>query len=725
MFQRLYAAINPFPDETPSNQLTRVVEIFTATWSATPINTIFDPLAELAQGSPWIQPMIGNFSGMSPTYGMYRYLRTDIRLIVKLNSTPYHQGTMYVAWIPYNVTTTLLASPYVYNLDIVTLSACTQDQATIDIPYCSPYPHIDLTDYGGQWLCKIGTLNPLLTSSPSVSDSVSVTVYAQLVNPSLYGPIGASPWPKNKPPGASSIPKYSTQSSDKNKFKPRKEAQEKDMLGISAQVAGAVVEPIIRSVPFLGPVLDIGKALFSSLDKPTSDSAVQYTQNRLMRSSNLLTGIDTSEPLTSLPQAAVAKDVGMQTSDMLVTDYCALPGYFHTYTITTAGLVARIPSHPQQFLTTDPDYLAFASSMYTYFRGSIKYYFQFVGTAFYSLRVRISIVYAPNPASTTIPDPTPYTSKVIDVKGDTSTTLTVPFLTPQAWLPTSVASTFNTSLPYIYIESLTPVLGSSSPGTALYYLNIWRSAGSDFQLAQLRTSQIKSNNVNVPTYEQQVSIRNKFKEPFESTVPGITGTMETGTFMADTSTTITDACHRYVQTIFYNSFSPHYTYPGETSPSYTSQPFHFWSFGFAFWRGSRRYKLFSPSGLLHLYLTDGWNQTCSQSYGSGAVIGDSGTLAMAQAECPYYSTGAFYGTPAIASPTTNAANFPQPADILPSSVSALTQLVAAGDDFIFMFPVPFQTAALPTITNPPPTFTTSPSEKPATLSAQIRKKARD
>jgi hypothetical protein len=77
-------------------------------------------------------------------------------------------------------------------------------------------------------------------------------------------------------------------------------------------------------------------------------------------------------------------------------------------------------------------------------------------------------------------------SRIVDVKGDAWTSFTVPYLSQRVWQGVIVDSTGYQSRPYLIIEALTDVQGSSLPADAIYYVNIWRAAGPDYQLSLLQ-----------------------------------------------------------------------------------------------------------------------------------------------------------------------------------------------------------------------------------------------
>jgi len=713
MFYNLYDNINPFPQEELMRQLTKQVEIYNFTWgSSSTAVTNFDPILQMLNVSPWLQSILGQ-PGVNG--GMYRYFRSNVKITIKLNTTPYHQGSLVVSWVPYPLSTSFLLNVYsACQLHNVILSASKQDECSLELPYFSQDPHMDMLNYTGIWRVGFVILNNLITSSPSVSDTVYVSVFSQFVNPTVYGPIPTMiPTTKAKPPCEPLI--YKQQMSERGNFPPgmngmalaaqvdslkntptpEADATNKSVTATGGKkTLGQAIVPILKCIPFIAPFVDLGFWLFDNLDKPLSSSGHQFFIKRPMRCVNTLTGTSHCEYMSSLPQAAVAKDVGVESSDMAVVQYAQLPSLYQQYTITASGYIGRLLNHPQIFSSTYADYLAFASSMYVYWRGSIKYAFYFVGTAFYSVRIRISLMHVAWPTSPgSLTDPTPIYQRILDVKGDTWTEFTVPFLTPYARLPTSINSSLTKNYTYIWIEALTPVLGSNLPADALYYLNVFRAAGPDFQLAQLRTAQIASNTLkdtftDTLTYRQQTSLRNKFAQPFDGIVPGICGNVTTGIHMADTATTISDACHRFVDQVNYMG-QLHFTYPGESDPSTLYQPFHFWSFGFAFWRGSRRYIGYNGGNVQNFYLYDSFNNLArSDTQGSAKVYPDD--IQTTAAEIPYYSPQAYYMTPWNGN-TPPESYFFQPTDAaaIPGGTAWTGFLLASGDDFRYIYPIPY------------------------------------
>lgn len=688
-FDTMYSNINPYPDDTPTGIVTRTIQIKKITWGPSFAYEWFDILDTMCSASQQIADVLGKsfFTDLFQS-GMYRYLRCKFRLTVKINSTPFHQGALMCTWAPPHLPVNMLIDPVLASqLHTTVVSASLQEEATIEIPYISPHPHIDLLDYTAKSGPVFGlvTLNQITTSSSGISDSVPVTIFAQIVDPKLYGYL-------EKPdPSFKNKILESQSSNDRQKHKHLKEADSKQKSGLTAQSIVETIEPVIKNVPFLSPVLNLGAKILDNLDKPTNDSAVTYFIPRANRGFNHVTGLSQAERLTALPQAAVTKDLSMESSDMTVIQYAQRPALMDTYVSTSAGVISQIDVHPMIYTTTirtDPDYLAFATSMFSYWRGSTKYLFQFVGTAFYSGRYRFSVSNTIN-APTTIDEATGYFNRVVDVKGDTWVEITIPYLRPHTWeysdpdLRNPIGGTF------LVVEALTDVQGSSLPADAKYFINVYRAAGEDFQLAQLR----KSTNITIPSekvLESQTSLIDRFKKPFPGICEGSSGQQESGLLMSETSTTMTDLGKRYVDHVPVT----HKSFPGETSTQISSrQPAHWLMYGFLYWRGSRR--IASQSGA-SAYMGIQPTSDSTSTPGDGVHLYLVPSDGFYEVEVPWFCIDAFYPTVASADPATLLLSAWEPTDIIQTVFfDSKPHFLAYGDDFVLLFPVPCRVSSLP------------------------------
>ena len=686
IFMRLYSSINPYKDDTPTSLITKMTKGVNIQWTPTFTYVTIDPLVELVNSSTLALSVLGNLTVPVLSRPMYRFLRTDFRVVFKINSTPYHQGSLIASWKPPGVVHPIEQQAQgACGMNAVVMSASVQDEITLDIPFVCPFPHIDLLNYGYKYSTKVTltSLNPLLATVSNLADTVPINVFVQLVNPVLYAGVPPLTGPL--------VEEQSSNRSYKRKNFARSEADNKDNRGMSAQGGKTSILPIIEKIPIVGPVIQTIKTVFDNLDKPRSDQFVTHTYSRPAYGLSIMSGLDQSELLSDHPQALVSKEVGLETSDMEVVTYASKPNLLFTTNFKNLGIIKQFQVHPRTLEDrTYPDYLAFAASFFEYWRGSIKYLFHFCTTAFYSCRIRITVTHL-NVMPSVIGSGASFYSRIVDVKGDTWIDLDVPFLSVGVWDRTYTLDVANT--PTVTIEALTPVQGASLPADAIIYLNCFRAAGPDFQLAVSRNWPVE--------VEEQCSLNTRFRIPFAGPVDTTTGVLETGLCMADHSTSISDMTHRHTP---HGLAQNHKSYPGETSifPGITDK----WAQGFAFWRGSRRFSNVSAVNLAQLNPEEIPNPVTDLNFAYSLELNSASIMCV---EIPWYSRIAYYPTVASDFPGLIALAYPQPADVRLTGTYN-TPKIAGGDDFVYIYPLP---ALYSNTSFTPTTVSTSRSPNPS------------
>jgi len=273
------------------------------------------------------------------------------------------------------------------------------------------------------------------------------------------------------------------------------------------------------------------------------------------------------------------------------------------------------------------DFLAFTAATFHLWRGSIKYLFHFVNSAFYSARFRISYATStPGSGDGDLPQ------QIVDVKGDTFVEITVPYLFPTTWRTTGLA--FALGSPKLFIEMITPISGSSMPATPIIYLNIWRSGGEDIQFNFIRNPypvlfpslvlERKKNKEKkkhleiislVPDIEElpptirmkkdkmvaQCTIATRFKKIFQPIMAGSQFSGEFRTCAAEIPIRISDMMKRWSQLPLevrsHDQFDAYQPQSSITSqPYFDFTPYQYWANLFLFWRGSRRTRILANQG---------------------------------------------------------------------------------------------------------------------------------
>lgn len=707
--EKLWRIVNPYPEDTPTTLLQRVVQIPDYAWNGAWTGAEIKLLTSILTVSNIHSSILGSFQE-----NMYRFLQCGFRVTVRVNSTPFHQGSLVVTWCPDNYQTVNVPGGilgYASMENAVILSASQQDQCTIDIPYFQLNPHYDLA-FPAEWIdmrLNLKVLNPLLTSSSTIVDTVPITVFIQMTDIHTYGILDPDTLAKKTQP-----PKKGKWVSQGSKARSNTEAQAKDELGETAKGVISVVKPVLRSIPLVSQVLDFGKNLFANLDKPTTDQNLQFITTRAQRGHQWLTGVDNSELLTSFPNCAVSKDLGMNSSDMNVTSYCQVPALFYTSKVTSKGVILKVPVHPNVYSNSTraiefPDYLAFASSFYRYYRGSIRYLFQFVGTPFYSARFKISIVHSLAVPIGGTGNGTGFMSRVVDVKGDAWTSFIVPYLGRRMWSYTTTSIDSVPNVPYMIIELLTDVQGSSLPADASYYINVWRAAGPDYQLAMQQSSTASYITATTTTtqtttttpsnargWKPQSALAKKWSEPTEPLKEGSTIYRESNTYMTDQATTITDMFKRYAphntngEPVFVNSFPSDWN----NTTLQTRAPIHLFSSSFLFWHGSRRIKSAGKNTFATIATID-----TAVDYNRAMFPDVTSTFTNAYT-VPWYCPELAYTT-TIARHDYNPYEATVPVDLTTFGFSQ-PMWISAGDDFAYYWLVPPNPNAVLLANTPPP-----------------------
>lgn len=524
-------------------------------------------------GAIWTIPTVAN------VLKRFRYVRFGIKLEFRMVSTNYHQGSLMLGWLPCVTNTAPNTAQYVSGYHSVILSASGQQNAGMEIPYLHPKDWIDTTQTATTANRKIATvyileLNPLLTTSASVPALIPCLVNASFDHLELSGYQSQSSSKKKKAQQFGRPCDAFVQQS--KKFTEDKEGaarNQKNQRDASVGFAVQNISKIARSVPLIGtvwsPIADVLNMIFGTdFAKTVSQATTTPVIQRYYDDANQASGLDNAVELSLYPNAkvtAMKKMFGMDTSHQCITEIARTPLLFDQVTFdgtTTAWTVNVAPLVVGSSITTR-DYCYMMSSFCRFWRGSMKFLFHFCVPVFYSLRIRLTLWY--NSTANNIGD---IPSTIIDIKGDTWHGVTVPYLFPSTWQP--LVSGMETPV-FLKLEQLSAIVGAPSPTTSICYVNIFRSAGEDFELAVLNDPLSTTANTTsaktwqIGEYEQQTSITEKFSLPFASLIDGVKLSLEKGETMPEIIGTGTDVCRRMarssVNTLFglFSLGSQHHT----------------------------------------------------------------------------------------------------------------------------------------------------------------------
>lgn len=665
-YSQLHAAIdNPFPKQVPSAILTRNYLVYETLWSDfIPAGNLEFPALLLAQ------------SAIIDALSSFLYFRAGIKLEIRMNSTPYHMGAIMVSWLP----CTLVVNPPLFQASAfrpITLSASTQQAATTTIPYLSPKTWINLDEYDGGEICTVylNTLAELITTSPDVSTDVHVQVYASFCDVEVAGYVPSIPSRVTKGKVTRVIPQAEVRTAGSRNDPVNQEAQNKTRTGTATVPSlGYFIRPLLRQIPIIGgiidPIIDVFKVIFGVMDKPTGVPVVQPVSFDMSRDMSQAAGVDNAQTLSLYPTPSVSRIKGLmggETSDMSFNQLASIPMLHKTYILDTAQTQFSIHCVPEATDNPEgrPDFLFVAFQCHQWWRGSIKYYFQFFTTAFTSCRVRISLNYVNWTSSVTTSGD--IISKIVDIKGDTNVSITVPYLAETHWRRQNVDDTF----PILVTELITPIIGQSQVSDSTIYVCVWRSGGPDMQFSLVTPVPIftSESRVVIP----QCDIRSTFKKSFDPIIDGCSHTMEKGFVQCEISGAISDVLKRYVLDVTDNNTFPTPLQVITLQMSTWSWLSHIWMF----WRGSRRKKHFAggdPGTLFTVCPTSDFYATHS----SGGNMTVPNVYPIVGTEIPWYHNMPYY----FVYPLTAAITSDVPIGITAfGSTIEFSSFIAAGEDF--------------------------------------------
>lgn len=643
----------------------------------------------------------------------FKYYRADVKVTIKLQTNQFHQGSLMVSWIPGWQSST---APSIYTLSgchAVVLSASTQDSCDILIPYLAPANWMYCRDQDPQNVCIarlfIKVLNPLIVTSGSMSNTVPVTVFASFTNLRVSGYASNEPssW-KEKLKRMSSNNEAHSGSGQKNV-----ESAVRNSSGIDSKPIVKVASSLLRKAPVIGDaygaVADFLKGIAGDLSKPISQAAPMPIIATQTNNASLTSGINVVDQITMYPNANLTQSViyrGMQSSHITVSKLAQQPMLHRTDTLDGMSSSFSMRCTPLVYYGPNKrshDWLYYAAYAFRWWRGSIKYLFHVCMPGFYSTRVRISIedqYDAPVENRGEIP------SKIVDIKGDSWIEFSVPYHRITDWVDPRFETSSGSYLyvPAVKFELLYEIIGSSAPSNPVMYVNTWRAAGEDTEFSGL----IGARDGVSAELEAHANIAEKFLKPFDPPISNISQTSEKGTVAPEIALTVSDCLKRASSHIPLLTVSPSRgTFPagfpaGTANANFATigrEPFHYFSYPWQFWRGSRVLKHYQAGDLRTLK-----SPAAGTSWGDGGAFffssAANAALRYSEGVCIPWSAPVqwipmFQYNVSIQEQFYSDA-YGQGATYIPVDFGNLTTYddstyltIEAGDDFMLLHPLPF------------------------------------
>lgn len=457
-----YPRVNddPFPDKTPIHLLSREYLILDETMALSSQSIFYPHLLLLSKNT--IETYLKRF----------RYFRADLSLRVELVSSPVQYGNIFVSMLPYQTGSTdylgvtQQSQASLHNLDIGL-----QQALDIRLPYLSPKLYWDLQDLSDPaWrvVLRCDTLDALTTSAPQ---AVRVKVYASFLEPQAAGFRQAS-----------QAAVLQSRTVDRRAFfsMPQRVGEMARTAGTTASIVARNVANVAASNPAAAGAYVAGAAGAAKL----ANEAIKFKKG--VESKPEKTKLDVCCDL-SAPSGSTSSSL---LGDAELRDYTHLPPepasslaeLISSPTLTfqgelVFGSASDLVVHPFQLGT----YCGYVSRMYKHYRGSQQLLLRFITAPSTSTRIQITLYPTDVPAPDDVDTEGDLPTKIVTIRGTTTVTFDVPYLSVQPWTSTSTPY-----LPVVRLTMLDPVVQQYDKPPKLY-LDVYQRCASDFCFSGLQS----------------------------------------------------------------------------------------------------------------------------------------------------------------------------------------------------------------------------------------------
>lgn len=451
----------------------------------------------------------------STPFNSFKYWRGDIELHIQTSGTPFHQGTVIMAYLPL-VGAGPLVTQYTNNINTLTsiqhviLHANSSTSACMTIPFINPNLYVDTeaSNFMDQSLGRvvIVVMNPLKAAT-GASTSINVNVVAQFKNSQFK------------------IPRYQAEGLIEKYF------------GVSM---GSVIQKMLPK-NIIADSVDMALGLIG-LDKPTSierGPPMRMLGTSYMNSTADIEYIDKFTLFPSKLQETDASIFGVNDNEMLMSSLLSRFTYVGSFDQSTSNapgtVLATVPltpmivpivtttstAAPYQSYSNNLPLLQYVSLPYHYWKGGLSFKIQVVGTSFHNTKIFAAIQYGKYTASASpvsLPQATNQYGYAFEVnQGSTEFEFTVPYVSQyhQLLIPGSAGFLYNqaTTMGVLTIYVLNELAVSNNVPSSISY-NLFLAGASDFALNTLSST----NSAVVPNIDYVFSAESLFEDPMAVTI---------------------------------------------------------------------------------------------------------------------------------------------------------------------------------------------------------------
>lgn len=573
-------SLNPYRDDTLSGFLERPRLVETATWNDShPIGHRLlrtDVYFEMLTAKP-IRNKLMNFT----------YIRAGARIGVRINGTPFHYGKLLVTWTPMFASLTSAQQSARDNLYTmsgyphVIISPTENEVNEIVVPFAFPDVYMDLTQEQliTPGVIQVFVLNPLALDGNV--PPISVSLFCNLENVELAGQSAHEDLPIHtaQPMFDSAYPTSALNqvfvaqgfSQRRNIAQEAKEKSTKGLISgpmkaVSAAAGALSVIPLVgtwsTAVAFVTGVLGDVAEKFGYCNPNTLESVAP----RMLRLPNFAyaEGLDTSSKNQVIPENNVTsfvENLGGSEEEMQISSIVGTPSLMQVFSWTggatantnlysafVSPTICHVDSSTgwNQYFNTMLRWGTLPSTMW---RGSLRYDVQITCSNFHSGRLRVS--YQPKFKGLSLNrDDQQTINRIVDIQNETEFSFVVPYLSEMPWSKVEHWVTefgnYDTNIGLLNFSVVNELTHTVEPIPDIH-INVWVSAGPDFQLAYPSTRGLKVSGPPIApiAFEAQgltqYNMKNREHPPL---LPGAHGAIETGICQVDTMTHVKQFTNR-------------------------------------------------------------------------------------------------------------------------------------------------------------------------------------
>jgi len=441
----------------------------------------------------------------------FTFFRANVKVKLVFNATPFMSGKYWMFFAPFDSISN--RGSIISNLQNTTgfpgveIDLATNAPVEIKIPYCAPLSHYNLIDtHSSMGELNIVPINAIQTGTAPVANGATFSIFAWFEDIELA-------MPTSKP---ITVP---TVASDEEVWRAQVGGSEEHIStsgppisGVANTVAGAA-SMVGGALPLLGkwlrPVEWVSRAIGGAAEavgwnKPTNlDKNCPYINVPAKGYTNA-DGIDLSTKLGAMPDNGLTYDGGIFSTDVdemdlkyvaskscifeddLVWDVSDAVGTVLHYNSVAPGMAAGGPTNLQ------PTTLGFLTSMFRYWRGTLKYRLAVAKTAFHSGRLRITYhpgIYGDQANAGTVAE-NAY-NWILDLSVSSELEFEIPYVSNVPWKETLVSNSADVnnwrkekfSTGSITVTVLTELRAASDSVSSTCPFSMWISGGDDIAFA--------------------------------------------------------------------------------------------------------------------------------------------------------------------------------------------------------------------------------------------------